>query len=465
MNSRKAISPPMCSSSVTWVAVPWGVSVTGLGPAVLPMPSESAGVGEVVALAVGVGVCSGQGCVASALPTSDSASTTMTAPMMTSAVMRWERRFPDNTRPFWRIGCPGSGNLAGYGREVRALTTIPLTPDSLAVTELDPPEPTGGQLLVDGLAVGVCGTDKEIVRGDYGWSPPGEERLVLGHESLGRVRSAPDGSDISAGDLVVGVVRLPDPVPCGACAHGEFDMCRNGKYTEHGIKEVHGFASEQWVVAADRAVRLEPRLEEVGVLLEPTTVVAKAWEQVERVGARAWFEPRSVLVTGAGPIGLLAALLGTQRGLDVHVLDVVTDGPKPGLVADLGATYHSEGIEAVLDQVVPDVIIEATGVSGLVLAAMTNTASYGILCLTGVSSGGRKVGADIGALNREIVLENDAIVGSVNANLRHYAQAAEALARADLGWLQRLVTRRVPLERAGEAFEPQEHDVKVAITL
>jgi threonine dehydrogenase-like Zn-dependent dehydrogenase len=348
---------------------------------------------------------------------------------------------------------------------MRALTTVPLTADTLRVVDLPDPVPGPGELLADGLAVGVCGTDKEIARGDYGWAPPGEERLVLGHESLGRVREAPQGSGFSPGDLVVGVVRRPDPEPCGACAHGEFDMCRNGLYTEHGIKEIHGFASEQWTCAAEYAVRLDPSLERVGMLMEPTTVVAKAWEQVERVGRRAWFEPRSVLVTGAGPIGLLAALLGTQRGLDVHVLDLVTDGPKPELIRDLGATYHHDGIETVTEKVRPDVVIEATGVPQLVFGAMAGTAAYGIVCLTGVSSGGRTISVDGGDLNRDIVLENDAVVGSVNANLRHYAQAADALAKADIDWLAKMITRRVPLKRAVEAFDARDDDVKVVITL
>lgn len=348
---------------------------------------------------------------------------------------------------------------------MRALTVVPHRPDSLAVTDVPDPDAGPGDLLVDGLAVGVCGTDKEIAAGDYGWAPPGRERLVLGHESLGRVVRAPEGSGFATGDLVVGVVRRPDPQPCGACAHGQFDMCRNGRYTERGIKELDGYASARWTVEAGYAVRLDPRLRDVGVLMEPTTVVAKAWDEVQTIGDRAWFEPRTVLVTGAGPIGLLAAMLGVQRGLDVHVLDRVTAGPKPDLVADLGATYHGDDIEAVLAKLVPDVVIEATGVSSLVLAAMGGTASYGIVCLTGVSSGGRRVSVDAGALNRDIVLENDVVVGSVNANLHHYALAARALAAADLGWLARLVSRRVPLERFGEAFTAQPDDVKVVITL
>ncbi|GAA2646484.1 glucose 1-dehydrogenase [Streptomyces virginiae] len=348
---------------------------------------------------------------------------------------------------------------------MRALTVRPGEKESLEVRDVPDPVPATGELLVQGLVVGVCGTDREIARGEYGWAPPGRERLVLGHESLGRVRQAPPGSGFSAGDLVAGVVRRPDPEPCGACARGEFDMCRNGRYTERGIKEIDGYGAQVWCVEAGYAVKLEPHLQRVGVLMEPTTVVAKAWEQVERVGARSWFEPRRALVTGAGPIGLLAALLGTQRGLEVHVLDRVTEGPKPALVRDLGAAFHAEGIEQVISDVCPDVVIEATGASELVFASLTGTAPYGVVCLTGVSPAGRRVSVDAGAINREIVLENDAVVGSVNANLRHYRQAADALATADLSWLERLITRRVPLERAAEAFTPQPDDVKVVIDL
>ncbi|WP_028645555.1 glucose 1-dehydrogenase [Nocardioides sp. URHA0020] len=349
---------------------------------------------------------------------------------------------------------------------MRALTVEPQAAGSVRVEDVPDPRPGEGELLVRGVAVGLCGTDKEIVRGDYGWSPPDSDRLVLGHESLGRVEQSPEGSGFERGDLVAGVVRRPDPQPCGACAHGEWDMCRNGQYTERGIKELHGYASELWTVPADFAVKIEPHLGMSGVLMEPTSVVAKAWEQVERVGERAWFEPATVLVTGAGPIGLLAAMLGVQRGLDVHVLDRVTEGPKPGLVEALGATYHSTSVAEVAREHRPDVVIEATGVGQLVFDAIAATATYGIVCLTGVSSRGHTLGVDAGGLNREIVLENDALVGSVNANLRHYRQAADALARADADWLGRLITTRVPLEDAPAAFDqPSDDDVKVVITL
>ena len=351
---------------------------------------------------------------------------------------------------------------------MRALTVVPGTAGTLAVSDVPDPQRGEDEVLVQALALGVCGTDREIVRGEYGWPASGQERLVLGHESLGRVLEAPAGADVAVGDLVAGVVRRPDPVPCGACARGEWDMCRNGRYRERGIKELDGYGSELWTVHRDYVVPIAADLGLHGVLMEPTSVVAKAWEQVERVGARSWFEPRSVLVTGAGPIGMLAALLGVQRGLDVHVLDRVVDGPKPDLVTDLGATYHHDPVAQVAESVQPDVIIEATGAGPVVLDVLGGTASYGVVCLTGVSPRGRRLELDAGGLNRELVLENDVIVGSVNANLRHYRAAAQALADADHDWLGRVITRKVPLDQADQVLLDEDggrQDIKVVITL
>jgi glucose 1-dehydrogenase len=198
------------------------------------------------------------------------------------------------------------------------------------------------------------------------------------------------------------------------------------------------------------------------VLLEPTSVVAKAWQQIERIGGRACFDARRVLVTGAGPIGLLAALLAAQRGYEVHVLDQVTEGPKPALVEQLGGTYH-HGAVADLGEV--DIVIEATGVGKLVIDAIGATARNGIVCLTGVSSGERSVELDIGGLNRTMVLANEVVFGSVNANRQHYHDAAEALGHADRDWLRALITRRVPLDRWQEVLERRPDDVKVVVAL
>jgi len=348
---------------------------------------------------------------------------------------------------------------------MRALTVVPLQAGSAAITDVDEPVAGPGELLVDGVALGICGTDREIANGEYGWAPPGRERLVLGHESLGRVLEAPEGSEFSAGDLVVGIVRRPDPQPCPACARGEFDMCRNGEYTERGIKALDGYGSERWTVETDFAVKIDPALGELGVLMEPASVLAKAWDQIERIGERAWFEPERALITGAGTIGLLAAMMAVQRGLDTHVLDRTTDGPKPELVAALGATYHVTDVPTVAREAPPEIIVEATGAPAVVVEAMQHTGRTGVVCLTGVSAKGRTVSLDAGALNRDIVLENDVVFGSVNANRRHYEMAAGALARADRSWLERLITRRVPLERFQEALDRRPDDVKVVIEL
>ncbi|HEX6673430.1 MAG TPA: glucose 1-dehydrogenase [Actinomycetes bacterium] len=346
---------------------------------------------------------------------------------------------------------------------MRAITVLPGKEGSAELSEVGEPPPSDGPVLVEALALGVCGTDREIIEGTYGTAPPGHDRLVLGHESLGRVVEAPAGAGLERGDLVAGIVRRPDPVPCANCAAGEWDMCRNGRYTERGIKELDGYGSQRWRLQPEYAVRIDPGLGHLGVLLEPASVLAKAWEQIDRIGHRARWEPRRALVTGAGPIGLLAALLAVQRGLETHVLDRVTDGPKPRLVAELGASYHSGApAEACADA---DVVVECTGVGSLVFDVIRCNAPGGIVCLTGISSGGREVALDAADINKRMVLENDVVFGSVNANRRHYEQAAAALARADRDWLRGLVTRRVPLDRWAEALERRPDDVKVTIDL
>jgi threonine dehydrogenase-like Zn-dependent dehydrogenase len=225
-----------------------------------------------------------------------------------------------------------------------------------------------------------------------------EQLLVIGHENLGAVREAPAGSGLVTGDLVVGIVRRADPVPCPACAVGEWDMCRNGRYTEHGITGLYGFARPRWRSPAAALVRVDPALASTGVLLEPTTIVAKAWESIDRIGARAFWAPEAVAITGAGPVGLLAALLGVHRGLGVHVFDVVHDGIKPDLVTSLGAAYHDEGLTR--SGLWPDIILECTGAPTVVLEALTLGAADRITCLTGVSPNGQSLPVDVGAFNR-----------------------------------------------------------------
>ncbi len=345
---------------------------------------------------------------------------------------------------------------------MRAITVEPGVANSARLEQVAEPDPSQGAIVVRTLAMGVCGTDIEIVHGEYGEAPPGAKRLILGHESLGEVVEAPESSGLKPGQHVAGIVRRPDPVPCVSCAHGEWDMCVNGQYTEHGIKGLHGFGADYFRVAEGFAVPVDASLGLTGVLMEPTSVVAKAWDQIDRIVARAVWRPKTVLVTGAGPIGLLAALLGVQRGHSVHVLDRVTDGPKPGLVRDLGAEYHTDAADHLKDRI--DVVIECTGVGELILQVLSVVAPAGIVCLTGVSSHGRSWPVDMQGLNRELVLENNVIFGSVNANRRHYEAAAEGLAKADRAWLNRLITRQVPAEKWSDALSRTPADVKPIIT-
>ena len=344
---------------------------------------------------------------------------------------------------------------------MRALSVVPGRPDTATVEERPDPPPSDGAVLVDGLLMGVCGTDVEIAKDGYGAPPSGAASLVLGHESLGRVREAPAGSGFVPGDLVAGVVRRPDG--CAACADDQWDMCLTGGFVERGIKGADGYGATAWRADPRFLVKLDPELGDLGVLLEPTSVVAKAWEQVDRIGSRAYWAPKKVLVTGAGPIGLLAALLGVQRGLEVTVVDLATDGVKPELVGDLGATYSSEQVHEM--GLLPDVIIECTGVGELVYECLEHAGPNAIVALTGISAARASMETPLTALNKELVLSNEVVFGSVNAGRRHYAQAAQAMAQADRGWLERLVTRRVPLATWSDALSKGPDDVKVVIDL
>ena len=343
---------------------------------------------------------------------------------------------------------------------MRALTVHPGSNVRPGVADVPEPPESDGSLLVETLAVGVCGTDREIVDGGYGTPPPGRDWMVMGHESLGRVLDAPPAGGFGKGDLVVAIVRHPDPVPCPHCASGEWDMCSNGKYTERGINGRDGFCSEQYRTDPEFAVKIDPELGDLAVLMEPTTVLAKAWEQVDRVSERALWEPHSVLIMGAGPIGLLGAMIGAQRGLEVHVVDRVEDGLKPALVKELGGAYHSA-----LDKVPGgyDIVIECTGAGALVAAGVRLLRPGGALCLTGLGPTGHEMSLDVNELNREIVLNNKVVVGSVNANKRHFHLAQEALRKGDRSWLGKLITDRAPLDQWDKVFDTNPDRIKAVI--
>ncbi|GAB3931629.1 glucose 1-dehydrogenase [Kribbella albertanoniae] len=345
---------------------------------------------------------------------------------------------------------------------MRAMTITPGKADSARLGEVAEPPVTDGSILVEALLTGICGTDLELVSAHFGTGRPGSDQLVIGHESLGRVLEAPAGSGFAPGDLVAGVVRRPDPVPCPACARGEWDFCRNGRYTERGIKELDGYGAERWRVDPYFAVPVPAELGNLGVLVEPASVLTKSWEQIDAVGQRSWYGPEHVLITGAGPIGLLAAMVARQRGYDVHVLDRMSDGPKPDLVRALGASYLTD-----LSQlpVVPDVIIEATGVGQVVFDCAKLLGPAGVMCLIGISPGPASIDVQLDALIRQLVVRNVSVIGVVNAAKRHYADAVDVLQAADPDWLTRLITRTVPLSDWTSALAREPDDIKVVVDM
>jgi threonine dehydrogenase-like Zn-dependent dehydrogenase len=235
-------------------------------------------------------------------------------------------------------------------------------------------------------------------------------------------------------------------------------MCRNGLYTERGIKQADGFCAERWRADPAFAVKVSPVLGLAGVLLEPASVLAKAWEHIERIGRRSRWAPQRVLVTGAGPVGLMAAMMGMQRALEIHVMDHNKGGPKPALVEELGATYHTK-----FPPLGFDIVIECTGSPGVIVQAVSGSAPGSIVCLTGLGGGRHAASLDVATLNQSMVLENRVVFGTVNANLHHYREAADALSRAKRSWLESIITRRVPLEDWREAYEKRAGDVKTVL--
>ncbi|MCA1840938.1 MAG: glucose 1-dehydrogenase [Actinobacteria bacterium] len=356
---------------------------------------------------------------------------------------------------------------------MKAVVVTPKQAGTGRVQEVPTPEPAADQALVEVIEVGVCGTDLEILHGLYGEAPPGDDYLIIGHENFGKVVSAPAGSDLSPGDHVVAIVRRPDPVPCPQCGVGEFDMCSNGQYTERGIKGRHGYMSEYYVETPQYLVKLPDSLTEIGVLIEPLTVVEKGVIQSEEIQKRMTWTPHEAVVTGAGPIGLMATMLLRSRGYDVYTLDVVErDSLRAQMVEACGAHYvkgDEEPLSALCARVGGiDLIVEATAVAQIVFDAIDAIGPNGVVCLTGVSAGSRSLQIPADKLNLEMVLDNKVVFGTVNANRRYFEAAVQDLQTFEKMWpglCSKVITRRVPFDAFEEALTPRPGiDVKSTVS-
>jgi glucose 1-dehydrogenase len=338
---------------------------------------------------------------------------------------------------------------------MKAITVTPRTPNSAALRDI--PEPSIDDMgrrrgvLVRVLRVGLDGTDKEINAGEYGAPPPGDDYLVLGHEGFGVVEAVgPDVDELAPGDYVVSIVRRP-----GTSVYdriGTPDFTTDDTYHEHGINLVHGFLTERYVEEPERLVRVPAGLRDIGVLLEPTTVVEKGIAQAYEIQRRlkVW-QPRRAAVLGAGTIGLLAAAVLRLRGLDVTVLGL-EEPPylNSDLVETTGARYVSTRRTPLAEAASKfgpfDIMFEATGFSPLVFEAMGVLGRNGVLVLSSVTGGDRNVEVPADALNLGFVLGNKVMVGTVNASRENFESGVRDLAMAEdqwAGWLGRLLTHRV----------------------
>jgi glucose 1-dehydrogenase len=346
---------------------------------------------------------------------------------------------------------------------VKAIAVHPGRPGSAHLADVPEPSlgrvPGGRGVLVRVLRVGLDGTDKEINEGQYGTAPQGEDFLVLGHESLGVVEEVgPRVTELAPGDHVVSRVRR-----AGTSRYDLIDMpdmTTDDEYFEHGISQVHGFLTERYVEEPRYLIRIPSSLAGVGVLLEPTSIVEKGVHQAYEIQRRlrVW-DPRRAAVLGAGTIGLLATMALRNRGLEVTTFGL---DPAPylnsDLVESLGARYVStrdRTIPQIADELGQfDLIFEATGFSPLVFEAMCLLLGRnGVIVLSSVTGGSRRVEVPADAINLDFVLGNKVMVGTVNANRVHFEEGVRDLILAEArypGWLSRLLTHPV---RGLDAFE------------
>ncbi|MBT3985239.1 glucose 1-dehydrogenase [archaeon] len=332
--------------------------------------------------------------------------------------------------------------------------------------ELDMPKPNPDQVLVSMRDAGVCGTDHEIIERGYGSPPEGDDYAILGHESLGQIVDI--GEDVSIfkeGDYVVRTVRRPCS-SCVPCDQGSNDLCDTGDFTEVGIKGIHGVMVDYFVEHPDYLVRVPEEHRDVAVLLEPLSVVEKAFRVAyEKQGRVPGWYMGEALVVGAGPIGLLQAMI--LRANDVNT-SVVARSPRGNLkseiVGDIGATYYSteEGVPAG-DY---DFIFDASGSSKIAFSMMDNLAPNGVLCWNSITAGKTKSLVASDRINLDWVLNNNTLFGAVNANIRDYETGVRRFDTFENKWpglLGGLITRRIPIEEFEKAFERDRQGIKTVI--
>src|SRR3954470_8596162 len=357
---------------------------------------------------------------------------------------------------------------------MKAIVVKPGQKDSIHMREMPDPKMKPDQVAVKMIRVGLCGTDAEINHGLYGKPPEGDEFLILGHENLGVVEQV--GKKVKgwkAGDLVVATVRRPCG-KCPQCKAGENDMCSSGQYTERGIMRRHGYMAQYSTESPTFLNKIPKEIRDFAVLLEPMSVVQKGIDHTYLLQHRlkGW-KPRFGMVLGAGPIGLLAAAVLRVRGLRSVV--VGSEDPsdfRAQIVKQLGAEYLSVANKALVDVPketgYPDLVIEATGSAKVVFDAKEILGANGVLCLLSVTGGQTENQEPIDRINQRLVLGNQVVFGSVNANPRHFAMGVKDLVAIDKKWrgaLSRLLTNRIPWENHKSWFTERGSGIKSTLEI
>jgi len=331
----------------------------------------------------------------------------------------------------------------------------------------EPKIESANQVKIRVLKVGVCGTDREICAFEYGDPPAGSEYLVLGHECLGEVVEV--GSAVTGfkpGDLAVPMVRRPCPHPdCVACRAGRPDFCYTGDFTERGIKQRHGFMTELVVDEEQYMNAIPADLRDVGVLTEPLTIAQKSLEQIVAIQKRLpWQARHRALVLGAGPVGLLGAMTMVNAGFETTVYSKLPE-PNPGanIVKGIGARYISSERTPVdqMAQIVGniDIVYEAVGASQFAFDVLRVLGTNGLFVFTGVPGHHSPVSIDTDTIMRNLVLKNQAVVGSVNAGKQAFQDAIKDLTAFNRQWpdaVKGLITAHFPLDRFNEPIVSHE---------
>jgi len=362
---------------------------------------------------------------------------------------------------------------------MKAITVHPGQKQSIEMRDVPEPALASGQVKVEVIRAGLCGTDGEINEGLYGEAPEGSDYLILGHENFGRVAEiAGRAAWLKPGDYVVASVRRPCN-ECWSCQHGEPDMCSSGLYTERGIKRRHGYMAEFYVESPDYLFKIPAAIKGVAVLLEPLTIVEKGIDHSFRIQKRMAWNPKTALVLGAGPVGLLAAAVLASRGLRTMVVGREPENdPRARVAPTLGAEYLSCANLPLAD--LPkklgapggagrlDLVVECTGSSTVVFTAMQILSPDGLLCLLSVTGGDKMELEPTARINQELVLRNNVVFGSVNANPRHYRRGIRdlvAIERAHPGALASLITRRLPWTEYNVWFAQHAPGIKTTLEI